>query len=78
GALVCRELRGNSPSGTHTCVYHQWAYDNRGALVGVPLEKESWFGTLDKARWGLRPVAQVASYKGLVFGTFDADAPPLE
>jgi phenylpropionate dioxygenase-like ring-hydroxylating dioxygenase large terminal subunit len=27
--------------------------------------------------WAAVPVAQVASYKGLIFGTFDPDAPPL-
>ena len=76
GNTVCHADAGNTQR--FTCTYHGWAYDRTGALVGVPLEKESWFGTLDKARWGLRPVAQVASYKGLVFGTFDAGAPPLE
>ncbi len=40
GALVCRELRGNvGANGTHTCVYHQWAYDAAGQLVGVPFRK---------------------------------------
>ena len=40
GALVCRELRGNvGASGTHTCVYHQWAYDAGGNLVGVPFRR---------------------------------------
>jgi phenylpropionate dioxygenase-like ring-hydroxylating dioxygenase large terminal subunit len=31
-----------------------------------------------KADWGLPPVAQVATYRGLIFGTFDPQAPPLE
>jgi hypothetical protein len=35
-------------------------------------------GELDKSRRGLAPVAQVATYKGFVFGTHDATAPPLE
>jgi hypothetical protein len=34
--------------------------------------------TFKSAKIGLTPVAQVASYKGPVFGTFDPDAPPLE
>ena len=34
GALICREPRGNVPH--LQCVYHQWAYDLRGALKGVP------------------------------------------
>uniref|UniRef100_UPI00356B1E64 Rieske 2Fe-2S domain-containing protein n=1 Tax=Immundisolibacter sp. TaxID=1934948 RepID=UPI00356B1E64 len=39
GALVCRELRGNNAAGTYTCVYHQWSFDARGDLVGVPFRK---------------------------------------
>ena len=31
GAMVCREKRGNAAS--HTCVYHQWAYDAQGNLA---------------------------------------------
>ena len=37
GALVCREARGNRAS--HVCVYHQWSYDLRGRLIGVPFRK---------------------------------------
>src|SRR5262249_32445040 len=32
----------------------------------------------DRSQWGLIPVAQVASYRGLIFGTLDPDAPPLD
>jgi phenylpropionate dioxygenase-like ring-hydroxylating dioxygenase large terminal subunit len=32
---------------------------------------------LDRERWGLTPVAQLESYKGLYFATFDPEAPPL-
>ena len=32
---------------------------------------------LDREHWGLIPVAQLDSYKGLLFATFDPDAPPL-
>src|SRR5258707_15093043 len=34
GAMVCRAARGNAR--THICVYHQWSYDTRGNLRGVP------------------------------------------
>ena len=34
-------------------------------------------GDIDKSQWGLKPIAQIASYKGLIFGTFDPDAPSL-
>jgi anthranilate 1,2-dioxygenase large subunit len=34
GAMVCRAPCGNAK--THVCVYHQWSYDTRGSLRGVP------------------------------------------
>src|SRR6202795_1596334 len=34
GAMVCRATRGNTKS--HICAYHQWSYDTRGNLRGVP------------------------------------------
>ena len=37
GAMVCRELSGNRPN--HTCIYHQWSYDLKGNLTGVPFKK---------------------------------------
>ncbi len=69
---------------TFTCPYHGWCYDlqgkrvDPGSLVGVP-NRESFYGDqLDFAEWGLIPVAQVDTYRGLVFGCFDPEAPPLE
>src|SRR5262249_14289991 len=60
-----------------TCSYHGWTYRNDGALVGVPFLKEAYYGALERERWGLIPVAQLDSYKGLLFATFDREAPPL-
>ena len=34
-------------------------------------------GQLEREHWGLVPVAQLDSYKGLLFATFDPTAPPL-
>ena len=50
---------------------------NDGKLQGVPSFQEAYFGELDRNQWGLIPVAQIDSYKGLVFATFDPSAPPL-
>ncbi len=82
GALVCRELRGNSPSGTHTCVYHQWAYDNRGGLVGIPFRKGlggkgGYPADFDMAQHGLRRL-RVATAESMVFASFADDAEPLD
>jgi 3-phenylpropionate/trans-cinnamate dioxygenase alpha subunit len=76
GNRICRADRGNAKA--FTCNYHGWAFAPDGSLASVPLEQEAYFGELDKSRFGLVPVAQVASYKGLVFGCFDPAAPSLE
>ena len=75
GNRLCRADAGNAA--TFTCSYHGWTYRNDGRLVGVPFLKEAYYGALERERWGLIPVAQLDSYKGLLFATFDPEAPPL-
>ncbi len=75
GNRVCRLDQGRTSS--FVCAYHGWSYDTLGRLVGVPSYDEFWFGELEKERWGLVPVAQVDSYKGLIFGTVDPAASSL-
>ena len=75
GMRVCRADRGNTAA--FTCPYHAWTYDTTGALIGVPKFEEGYYGELDKRDWGLLPVAQVDTYKGLIFGTFDPEAVAL-
>ena len=75
GNRLCRADEGNAA--TFTCAYHGWTYGNDGQLVGVPYLREAYYGELDRERWGLMPVAQLDSYKGLLFATFDPEAPPL-
>jgi anthranilate 1,2-dioxygenase large subunit len=79
GATVCRALRGNSR--THRCVYHQWTYDERGALRGVPFQKglndkAGMPAGFDAAQHSLTAV-RVSEYRGLVFGTLSDRAPEL-
>ena len=76
GNAVCRAEEGNARN--FLCTYHGWSYGIDGRLNGVPGFKTFYDGQLDKSRHGLAQVAQVASYKGFVFGTHDASAPPLE
>ena len=76
GNAVCRAEEGNAKS--FLCTYHGWSYGIDGRLNGVPGLNTFYSGQLDKSRHGLSPVAQVADYKGFVFGTHDASAPPLE
>ena len=75
GNRLCRAEDGNAAS--FTCAYHGWTYRNDGSLVGVPSLKEAYYDELDRKNWGLVPVAQIDSYKGLYFATFDPGAPPL-
>jgi phenylpropionate dioxygenase-like ring-hydroxylating dioxygenase large terminal subunit len=76
GMRVCRADEGNAAA--FTCTYHGWTYGNDGKLVGVPGYKEYYYEELDMEQWGLVPVAQVDSYRGLIFGTFDSEAPSLD
>jgi len=75
GMKVCRADQGNAAS--FTCAYHGWTYGNDGKLIGVPNFQDAYFEQLDMEQWGLVPVSQVDSYKGLVFGNFDPQAPKL-
>ncbi len=61
-----------------TCPYHGWSYGTDGSLVDVPLEPRAYPQGLCKEKWGLQEVTQVATYKGLIFGNWDANAPSLE
>ncbi len=76
GNAVCRAEEGNARS--FLCTYHGWSYGIDGKLNGVPGFNIFYNGELDKKRRGLPRIAQVASYKGFIFGTHDPTAPPLE
>jgi len=61
-----------------TCPYHGWSYGVDGQLIEVPLEPRAYPQGLCKEKWGLQEVTRVTSYKGLIFGNWDATAPSLE
>jgi phenylpropionate dioxygenase-like ring-hydroxylating dioxygenase large terminal subunit len=75
GNRLCRADAGSSSS--FICAYHGWGFGADGKLMGVPNAKDAYYGELDQSKWGLIPVAQLDSYKGLIFATFDAQAPSL-
>ena len=75
GNRLCRADSGNAAA--FICSYHGWAYGNDGNLRAVPNLQDAYYNELDPNKWGLIPVAQLDSYKGLIFATFDAEAPPL-
>ena len=75
GNRLCRADAGNAAA--FVCSYHGWGYGNDGTLQAVPNSNDAYFGELDQSKWGLTPVAQLDSYKGLIFATFDPGAPSL-
>ncbi len=76
GNRVCFADQGNTRR--FVCNYHGWSFDNGGNLQGMHEEYCYEEGDIDKSKWGLKQVAQLDSYKGLVFATFDETAPSLE
>jgi 3-phenylpropionate/trans-cinnamate dioxygenase subunit alpha len=75
GMAVCRADLGNAKS--FLCSFHGWTYDAAGNLTTAPNFEGGYRGQLDKSQWGLVAVPRVESYKGLIFGCFDPDAPSL-
>ena len=75
GNAVCRAEEGNAKN--FLCTYHGWSYSIDGQLQGVPGHRRFYQPDFDKKRYGLQPVAKVASYRGFVFGTHDSTAPEL-
>ncbi|MEV5571133.1 aromatic ring-hydroxylating dioxygenase subunit alpha [Spirillospora sp. NPDC052269] len=75
GMRVCRHDFGNARA--FTCPYHGWSYGIDGSLIAVPEEKAAYGTPLDRSAWSLAAVPRVETYKGLVFGTWDTEIPPL-
>ncbi|WP_109477564.1 aromatic ring-hydroxylating dioxygenase subunit alpha [Paraburkholderia sp. C35] len=59
------------------CNYHGWAFGIDGKLRGMAGQELFEESGMKNSEHGLHPVAQVATYKGLVFGNMDANAPSL-
>ena len=77
GAMVCRAAQGNTRY--HVCPYHGWAYDATGKNVDIKDSKDGCYSAAFQAEnHALVPLARVASYKGLVFGSLSPDVPPLK
>lgn len=80
GALVCWSRKGNAQD--LTCPYHQWNYDLRGNLQGVPLRrgalgKGGMPADFDRAGHGLRQL-KVTNRNGSIWASFDPDVPDFE
>ena len=75
GMRVCRADEGNTSF--FRCPYHAWTYSNEGNLRGVPKFRQAYEGTFEREQWGLHEVAKVQEHQGLLFGTWDPQAPEL-
>ena len=80
GALLCLQPCGNARQ--LTCVYHSWSYDLKGNLTGVAfrngIEGKGGMGADFRPQdHGLRKL-RVATFSGLVFGTYSSETPPIE
>jgi phenylpropionate dioxygenase-like ring-hydroxylating dioxygenase large terminal subunit len=74
-AKVCRYEAGNSAR--FACAYHGWTFRPDGTFLGSPVAREKMHGELrPKEELGLR-TARVDTYCGMVFATFDREAPSL-
>jgi anthranilate 1,2-dioxygenase large subunit len=80
GALLCLKSQGHGRE--ISCVYHNWTYDLKGNLTGVAFPRGI------KRKGGMPPefsladhnirALRVATFAGIVFGTFSDDTPPVE
>ena len=78
-AEFCRSLRGSAKE--FVCPYHQWSYDLKGNLVGVPFRRgvdgkggmPKDFRTQDH---GLKQL-KVTTHRGVVFASYAQDMEPL-
>jgi len=80
GTKLKREARGKET--THNCVYHQWCYGLDGGLIGIPFArgKDGKGGVpaeFDRSSIKLREM-KLSILKGVVFGSFGDNPPPLE
>lgn len=80
GAEFCRHGQGKATE--FVCPYHQWSYDLKGNLQGVPFKRGvNRAGGMPKdfvnAEHGLRKL-RVATRNGVIFASYSPDVEPLE
>ncbi len=78
-AEFCRDLHGNTKE--FVCPYHQWSYDLKGNLAGVPFRRGvNGAGGMPKdfktSEHGLKRL-KVTSHRGVVFASYCEDMEPL-
>ncbi len=78
-AEFCRELTGTAKE--FVCPYHQWAYDLKGNLIGVPFRrgvagKGGMPADFKQEEHGLRRL-HVTAHRGVVFASYSSETQPF-
>jgi phenylpropionate dioxygenase-like ring-hydroxylating dioxygenase large terminal subunit len=76
GMKICRADGGNARQ--FTCPFHGWTYASDGRLAGVPMQEASYGVGFDRSQWSLVEAPKIASYAGMIFASWDANAMPLD
>jgi phenylpropionate dioxygenase-like ring-hydroxylating dioxygenase large terminal subunit len=76
GMRVCRYDEGKTDR--FYCPYHGWSYGLDGALKHVTQQKAEYGDNFEASDWGLKQVAHVATFRGMVWATWDSDAPSFD
>lgn len=80
GVQFCKEATGSRK--VFVCPYHQWSYDLKGNLLGVPYMrgikgKGGMPADFKREEHGLRKL-QVVNHNGVVFASFDPNVPEFK
>jgi anthranilate 1,2-dioxygenase large subunit len=80
GAEFCRHSRGNNKE--FVCPYHQWSYDLKGNLQGIPFKRGvNKAGGMPKdfnnQEHGLKKL-RVTTLRGVIFASYSEEVEPIE
>lgn len=77
GARLCTARDGSAKA--HVCPYHGWIYDSGGRNIHIKdRDHGGYHDAFDGDDHGLVPIARIANYKGLLFGSLSDDVPALD
>lgn len=81
GSIICFQAKGKRTRHNFTCPYHNWIYDFDGNLTSIAFEKGiqqkgGMTADFDKTQHKLTRL-RVETIRGLAFGTFSDQTPPL-